>query len=265
VAELETQVLDGKLEINSLKANPVVSDEVDYADCSIYLADLTALSEKHASKCEVLNVLRVELAELQSRPTLLGASTSYPGLHEKIVELRSHIVSLEADLKVPIPTSWSTCELHAMKNLELAQCVDHLHDENCKLREVLSWLSSQEPQLGVLIASYKRFDGWALGSDKFGESGGEREGNSRNIPVPPQTTPKDKFASKPNQLLKQRENRVRRQVKSLVRNQVGSLVRSRVKSLTPSLSQHQSVSIVSIVERMVTRESFSIRERERRE
>jgi hypothetical protein len=117
----------------------------------------------------------------------------------------------------------------------------------------------------VLIASYKRFDGWALGSDKFGESGGEREGNSRNIPVPPQTTPKDKFASKPNQLLKQRENRVRRQVKSLVRNQVGSLVRSRVKSLTPSLSQHQSVSIVSIVERMVTRESFSIRERERRE
>jgi predicted nucleic acid-binding Zn-ribbon protein len=29
VAELETQVLDGKLEIDSLKASPVVSDEVD--------------------------------------------------------------------------------------------------------------------------------------------------------------------------------------------------------------------------------------------
>jgi hypothetical protein len=52
----------------------------------------------------------------------------------------------------------------------------------------------------VLIASYKRFDGWALGSDKFGGSSGEREANFGNIPVPPQTTPKDKFASKPNQL-----------------------------------------------------------------
>jgi hypothetical protein len=120
-----------------------------------------------------LDVLRVELAELQSRPTLLGACTSCPSLHEKIVELRSHIVSLEVDLKVPIPTSCSTCELHAMKNLD-AQCVNHSHDENNKLREVLSWLSSQEPQLDMMIASCKRFDGWALGFDKVGESNGER-------------------------------------------------------------------------------------------
>jgi hypothetical protein len=57
VAELETQVLDGKLEIDYLKASPVVFDEVDCADCSIFLADLTALREKHASKCEELDVL----------------------------------------------------------------------------------------------------------------------------------------------------------------------------------------------------------------
>jgi hypothetical protein len=87
VAELETHVLDGKLEIDSLNASPVVSDEVDCADCSVFLADLTALREKHASKCEELGVLRVELIELQSRPTLLGACTSCPVLHEKIVEL----------------------------------------------------------------------------------------------------------------------------------------------------------------------------------
>jgi chromosome segregation ATPase len=76
VAELETQVLVGKLEIDSLKTSLVVSDEVDCVDCSIFLADLTALRETHASKCEELNVLRVELAELKSRPTLLGACTS---------------------------------------------------------------------------------------------------------------------------------------------------------------------------------------------
>jgi hypothetical protein len=61
VAELETQVLDSKLEIDSLKASPVVSDENDCADCSAFLADLTELREKYASKCEELDVLRVEL------------------------------------------------------------------------------------------------------------------------------------------------------------------------------------------------------------
>jgi hypothetical protein len=40
VAELETQNLDAKLEVDSLKASPVVSDEVKYVDCSIFLADL---------------------------------------------------------------------------------------------------------------------------------------------------------------------------------------------------------------------------------
>jgi hypothetical protein len=104
----------------------VVSDEDDCVYCSFFLADLTALREKHASKCEERDVLRVELAEMQSRPTLLGACTSCPGLHEKIVQLRSRNVSPDADLKVPIPTSCSTCELHTMKNLELAQCVDDL-------------------------------------------------------------------------------------------------------------------------------------------
>jgi DNA repair exonuclease SbcCD ATPase subunit len=114
VAELETYVLDRKLEIDSLKVSPVVYDEVDCADCSIFLADLTDLREMYASKCEELDVLRVELAELQSRPTLLGACTSCPSLHEKIIELSSRIVSLETDLKVPIPTFCSTCELHAV-------------------------------------------------------------------------------------------------------------------------------------------------------
>jgi hypothetical protein len=39
VFELETQNLDAKLEIGSLKASPMVSDDVDCVDCSMYLAD----------------------------------------------------------------------------------------------------------------------------------------------------------------------------------------------------------------------------------
>jgi hypothetical protein len=66
-------------------------------------------------------------------------------------------------------------------------------------------MRTQEPQLGMMIAVYKHFDGWALGSDKFRESSGEREGKFGNIPVPTQPTLKDKFVPKPNQLLKLRE------------------------------------------------------------
>jgi hypothetical protein len=118
-AELETQNLDARLEIHSLKASPVVSDEIGCANCCIFLADLTSLKEKHASKCEELDVLRVELVELQSRPSLQGACMSCLMLHGKNDELHARIVSLEADLKAPIPTSCSTCELHVVKNLEL--------------------------------------------------------------------------------------------------------------------------------------------------
>jgi hypothetical protein len=67
VAELEAQLLDSKLEIDSLKASHVVSDEVDCADCSTFLADLALFKEKHGSKCEELDVFRVEVAELKSR------------------------------------------------------------------------------------------------------------------------------------------------------------------------------------------------------
>jgi hypothetical protein len=72
--------------------------------------------------------------------------------------------------------------------------------------------------------------------------------------------PHPKTSLHPNQTNREKYQ-VRRQVKNRARNQVRSLV----KSLTPSLSLDQSVSIVSFVERMVTRKSFAIREGERRE
>jgi hypothetical protein len=77
--------LDAKLEINSLKASLIVSDEVECADCPIMLADLAMFNEKHASKSEDLDVLRVEVVELKSRPALLGACTSYPVLYGKLM------------------------------------------------------------------------------------------------------------------------------------------------------------------------------------
>jgi hypothetical protein len=68
-----------------LKASPVISDEVDCVDCSVYLADLISLEDKHALTCDILDVLRVEVSELKSIPALLGACTSCPVLHENLM------------------------------------------------------------------------------------------------------------------------------------------------------------------------------------
>jgi hypothetical protein len=139
-------------------------------------------------------VLRVEVAELKSRPALLGACTSYPVLHGKIDEMHAYIVSLEAKLKEPIPTSCSTCELHALKNLELAHYVDRLQDENDELRKLMGLLSGHDPRLRIMIETYKRQDGEGLGANKVGE------GSCENIPKPPKTHHKNAFVPKLNHL-----------------------------------------------------------------
>jgi hypothetical protein len=87
--------------------------------------------------------------------------------------MHAYIVSLEAKLKEHVPTSCSTCEGHALKNLELAHYVNHLQDGRDELRKMMGWLSRHEPQLRMMMENYKRQDGQALGSEKVGESSGE--------------------------------------------------------------------------------------------
>jgi hypothetical protein len=129
-------------------------------------------------------VLRVEVADLKSRPALLGACTSYPVLHGKIDEMHAYAISLEAKLKEPIPTSCSTCELHALKNLQPAHYVDRLQNENDDFRKSMGWLLEYEPQLRMMIEAYKHSDGQALGSEKIGESsGGGRENPTTKMPM----------------------------------------------------------------------------------
>jgi hypothetical protein len=150
--------------------------------------------EKHASKCEELDLLRVEVVELKSRPALLCACTSCHVLNEKIDEMHAYTASLEAKLKEPIPTSCSTCELHALKHLELARYVHRLQDENDELRKLMGWLSGHEPQLRIMIESYKRQDGEELGANKVGVGCGE------NTPERPKTHHKNAFSPKSNHL-----------------------------------------------------------------
>jgi hypothetical protein len=118
-------------------------------------------------------------------------------LHGKIDEMYAYTVTIEAKLKEPIPTSCSTCEMHALKNLELAHYVDHLQDENDEVRKLMGWLSGHEPQLRIMIDAYKRQDGEGLGANKVGEGSGE------NIPEPPKPHHKNDFPPKSNHLRNQ--------------------------------------------------------------
>jgi hypothetical protein len=78
--------------------------------------------------------------------------------------------------------------------LELAHYVDRLQDENDELRKLIGWLSGHEPQLRIMIETFKRRDGQGLGANKVGE------GNGENIPEPPKTHHKNDFPPKPNHL-----------------------------------------------------------------
>jgi hypothetical protein len=122
-------------------------------------------------------------------------------LHGKIDEMHAYTVSLEAKLKEPMPTSCSTCELHALKNLELAHYVDCLQDENDELRKMMGWLLGHEPQLRMMMETYKRQDGRGFESEMIGESSGEGEQKIGDILAPPKTHHKNAYIPKPNPLL----------------------------------------------------------------
>jgi hypothetical protein len=195
VVELESLLVDARAQIDSLKSAPNVTNEPECTNCSTFLGELTVLKEKYASKVEELDVLRVVLDEMKSRLSLLGACTSCLVLHEKLDVLLAYARSLEAQLKAPIPATCSTCEVNAVKNMELAHYIDRLQDENDELRQLMGWLSGHESQLRMMIEAFKRQDGEALGAKKVGEGSGESD-----VPEPPKTHHKNAFVPKPNHL-----------------------------------------------------------------
>jgi hypothetical protein len=115
VVDLESLFDDVRDQIDSLKSAPVVTNEPECSNCSIFLGELTMIIEKYASKVEELDVLRVELYEMKSRPSLLGAFTSCLVLHEKLDVSLVYARSLEAQLKAPIPTICSSCEINVVR------------------------------------------------------------------------------------------------------------------------------------------------------
>jgi hypothetical protein len=84
VVELDSLLDDARAQVYSLKFAPILINEPKCTDCSTFLGELTMLKDMYASKVEELDVLRVERDQMKSRPSLLGACTSCPVLHEKL-------------------------------------------------------------------------------------------------------------------------------------------------------------------------------------
>jgi hypothetical protein len=141
VGELESKLLELKLENDSLKLTPTISDDVDCPECDAWLNEIKLLNEKNASTLAKLDALRTEYDELKARPTLLGACKSCPTMHAKLVDARSTISTLEASLKSHVVNACTSCDEVTLHNLELTSRLDVIYEENDYLRKVLGWLS----------------------------------------------------------------------------------------------------------------------------
>jgi hypothetical protein len=179
-------------------------------------------------------------------------------------------------LKEHVPTSCSTCELHALKNLKLAHYVDHWQDLNDELKTMMGWLSGHEPHLRMMIEAYKRYDGQVLGSDKTGECSGEGREKIGDIQAPQKTFHKKAYAPKPNPLKNklvttldphifphptndfqnQSSSRVNWEMSSLGKRVRSRVRRNQVSSPNPSQNLSSYNFIVIIVGEMVTRVSL---------
>jgi hypothetical protein len=178
--------------------------------------------------------------------------------------------------------------VHALKNLEIAHYVNRLEDENDELKKMMGWLSGHEPQLRMMMVTYKRYDGQVLGSEKVGECSGEGGVKIGAIQAPPKTCHKNANAPKSNTLKNKLDTNpyppifphspmiskslsssrvtwgmcsLGKRVRSLVRrNRLSNKVeRNQVSSPNPSLNLSSCGFIVTIVREMATMVCFASR------
>jgi hypothetical protein len=156
VGELESKLLELKLENDSLKLAPTTPDDVECVECDAWLNEIKLLNEKNASTLAKLDALMTEYDELKDRPTLLGACKSCPTMHAKLVDARSTISSMEASLKCPVVNACTSCDEVTLRNLELTSRLDVIYEENVLTRKVLSTPNTQQAEQSWLHTRKER-------------------------------------------------------------------------------------------------------------
>jgi chromosome segregation ATPase len=141
-------------ELESARASVVVSDKTECDECALHMSNITTLQTKYATLLD-------ERGELRSRSSLLGACAVCPGLQSELAETNARIALLEKASSVSAPAP-AQCALYESLQLALESCrhdKTRTEEENTYLRSVLSWVSSSEPQLGMMVSQFKRGTG----------------------------------------------------------------------------------------------------------
>ena len=106
-----------------------------------------------------------ELEELRARPALLGACKLCPTLRSELEEKNALIKSFGKTkvIESSPPIDCFVCPglISDLDNLAVEKA--NLENENTYLRAILGWVSSCEPQLGMMIKQFKRGDGFGVG------------------------------------------------------------------------------------------------------
>lgn len=153
-------------ELELVKSSVVVTDELDCDECAVHMGNLATLQSKYARSLE-------ELAKVKARPVLLGACKSCSCLQTELAEKNAKIALLEKANSVS--TVDGKCALCEALEIELGNCrhaKKHVEKENTYLRTILSWVSCNEPQLGMMVSQFRRrTDGSGLGFALCGKDG----------------------------------------------------------------------------------------------
>ena len=166
----------------------VVSDEVECDECAVHMSNFSELQSKYATLLD-------EYGELKARPVLLGACKSCSGLQSELAEKNAKISILE---KASSDSTIAKCARCESLVLELESCRHdkmRFEEDNTYLRSILSWVSSSEPQLGMMMSQFRRGTctsgvGFAIGGKGENLYGKVGEFSGLSPSEKPSTTPK---------------------------------------------------------------------------
>ena len=186
VDTLTSELVEAKSKIESLSTSSL-SSSAECLSCKSLQSDLLELKSEYAKREEERNSFMDELASARDELRAVLASTASscsdcPHLRETLAELRGECgrqkskaerVSAElAKSKAELlklekaKAKVSDCEVCAAQGEVMSALREesaNVENKNIYLRQILSWVSAREPQLGMIIQQFKREDGFGVG------------------------------------------------------------------------------------------------------
>jgi hypothetical protein len=168
--EYKKKFENATIELELLKSAPTVVDEIECDACGVYMIQMSNLQTRHASIVDELEKTKLALEELKPRSFLLGACKNCLILKSELSENYAKLKDFEKKLVNASSSKAiiSACDTCASLLNELHTCqaeILRLEDENKLHRSVLSWVSTSEPQLGMIVEQFKREDRAGVGRD----------------------------------------------------------------------------------------------------